>query len=139
MTLTALPTHHGLPPRWDGCAVLWDDWAEHATSMEFHTPIKDRACRVCGSVERPLRATGQVAVMPEVTHDQLRGANAMRKGGKYGLRRLFASRCRDCSHDQVLVMPVDDPTGDWDLFDLEPRDYGDEGSTDPTTDQGALF
>lgn len=129
-----LATLHDLPPKWDGHVVVWDEWAEELpTSLVYHLPLRHFACEKCGSLTRRSGSVGQVGVIPEVTHAQIRRANAARKGGKYGLRRLFASRCADCGHDQVYDMDADE------LFDLEPCDYGDGGSHDPADIQGALF
>lgn len=124
---------YDLPPMWDDRAAVWDDWTrEPWTSASFHIPIGAFACRRCGVVDQKWSAKGVVAVLPSITHSQIRAAQAARKVGKYALVRLYATRCH-CGHDTVLDFETND------LWDLDPDDYGPQGSLHPDTIQETLF
>lgn len=102
---------HDLPPRWDDEPVTWTPWkSEPHTTLVFHTPLKDQACRVCGSLD-----TGQVAA-----------------GVIGGIVQLQVTRC-DCGLDTVYDRDADE------AWTLDADDYGDTGSIDPSQVQGALF
>lgn len=100
----------------------WQGWEpESWTTLRLHLPLKDVACRVCGSLDPGRRNVGVVhAPAPD-------GVTLL-----YPTRRLHATRCV-CGHDQVYDLETDE------CWDLDDTDYGDEGSVDPNTVQGALF
>lgn len=126
---------HDLPPRWDGHAVVWEPWqlSDHG-SLRYHSALEVLACTACGSLN-PLhwRSTGARALLPATSHDHIRSASAMGKGGRYALRTLSATRCLDCGHDQVYDLDAAE------LWDLDPSDYGDDGSVPPGQEQGQLW
>jgi hypothetical protein len=101
---------HDLPPRWDGHAITWRGWRQLETSMRFHLPLSELACRRCGLLEEQLVNRGR---FDDVDGD---------------LREpLTAFRCPGCQHDQVLA-------GD-ELWDLDETDYGPDGSRPPASYQ----
>jgi ribosomal protein S27E len=101
MTLRALPTMHDLPPAWDGQPVTWGEWVRVWSTLDFHLPASEIACRACGLIESSLVATGAV--------DRI--------------LVLYAFRCPGCRHDVVFDRRTDES------WDLEPVDYLDGGST----------
>lgn len=115
-----------LPPRWDGRVVVWSEWRlANVGSLQWHAELAAIACSQCGSLDpRYWGTTGSVALADQITREQIEAATAAGKGGRYALRYLVLSRCIDCGHDTVFHME----TGD--LWDLEPDDYSDDGSTE---------
>lgn len=117
---------HDLPPRWDGCAVIWDEWNPPLQILGDHFPRE--CCSACGSGRSPIHAGGLVAHQPATTHDEL--AHSIGTTETAGYRTLTAYRCLGCGHDQVLDFTPDGPTsGTW--WDLGPEDYTDTGSDHP--------
>lgn len=124
--------HHDLPVTWDGRPVTWRPWSVLVSSLRFHVPAEDLACRVCGLVEESAVAIGsrqpvESATVPEPVERRTRS------GRKYlvvvdvperpSFFDLLAYRCRGCGHDVVH----DVRTGEW--WDLDVDDYGPGGST----------
>lgn len=109
---------HDLPPAWDGHPVTWGPWHAATTTLRFHLELHELACEACGSLEEQLVATGRRAAGD---------VDQVVEGGRVVLSdadtRLYAFRCPDCGHDQVLE-------GD-ELWDLDETDYGDDGSRPP--------
>lgn len=111
MTLHALPTMHDLPPLWDGDPVTWDAWHSGASSMDFHAPLAELACRHCGLLEARQIATGVIhhhqGPTGRIEHE----------------RALFAFRCPGCLHDEVWDRRTDE------MWVLDETDYLASGST----------
>lgn len=99
---------HDLPVTWDGHPVTWRGWTSASTTLQYHLPLEDLACRRCGSLNERQVNTGVVA-----------------HHGAREVERLAAFRCPDCHHDQVLELDTDR------LWDLDETDYGAAGSTPP--------
>ncbi len=99
---------HDLPVTWDGHPVTWRGWESDRTSLDYHLPLDELACRTCGSVE-----------------GQLVNAGVVHQHGARDQLRLFAFRCADCQVDQVYDVDSDR------LWDLDDTDYGPAGSVDP--------
>ena len=118
---------HDLPPKWDGNAVLWSEWGENPFRHAFicPPPRERRVCPRCGSIEDPVYARGMVAQKRSTDVDRIRRYKAIGRPGEVAPWRLFAFRCVDCRHDQVYDMHK----SEW--WDLDPNDYGDDGSVDP--------
>ena len=111
---------HDLPPLWDDNPVTWGPWQVIVSSWRFHAPLDAQVCRSCGSLAARASCSGLVrhplaAPLDEFAH------------------RLLVERCTDCGHDTVYDLLTDQS------WDLNPSDYGDEGSVDPEKVQGALF
>jgi hypothetical protein len=109
-------THHDLPPRWDGWPVNWNGWGWAGVILcqprRAGGPLPD-VCDKCGNVaEQPVN---RGEAQPE------------RPNGRRIL--LIAFRCPRCRHDIVCS------GSQW--WDLEPADYLDAGSTDPTSGSNA--
>lgn len=115
---------HDLPPRWDGHAVEWAGWEDRGpTTLVFHLPVESHACPSCGSLAAQRGERANVGrVLPR------EGTTALHTGH----RRLFATRCADCGHDQVYDLERDA------LYDLDDTDYGPEGSVEPEPEPEAL-
>lgn len=96
---------HDLPPLWDGEPVVWGRWRPPVAIFMCNRSarVEPAFCTACHSTANPALATGTV--------------------GRF--RRLTAFRCPDCGHDTV----ADADTGE--VWDLDPTDYQDEGSTAP--------
>lgn len=115
---------HDLPPRWDGYAVEWSEW-KSSRDVRICPPPKTRErCDACGSSEPPVHSIGRV---------WSDGTNVLRiRRGRLRERFLvaviYAFRCPDCQHDQVLDSLR--AGGQW--WDLDPTDYEDAGSWDAT-------
>lgn len=129
-----LPRVHDLPPFWDGFAVVWDKW-ESEPDLFICPPLKSPAvCAGCGLVMPRATARGRVAASTLVTHDKIAAndENRQRLGwAKHNLKRnaligLTAFRCTHCGHDSVFDHAADES------WDLDPADYGDQGSHAPT-------
>lgn len=109
--LLYLARDHDLPPRWDGHAVTWTGWTEppvvHMCGRGAAV-LSRHVCVACGSVTPTVMNTGRYFV------------RSMRSGRING-RRITVFRCPDCRHDMVR-----DYDRAW--WDLDPSDYGDEGS-----------
>ena len=105
--LWGMPTQNDLPPKWDGAPVTWRGWQPIETTLDWHLPLDQTACDKCGG---------------------LGGGSLMNSGLRQtpdGPRRnLSAARCPHCGHDSVWDMATNEH------WDLEPDDYGSEGSTE---------
>lgn len=105
---------HGrpLPVSWDGVPLEWSEWSDQRTTLAYHLPVDQLACRQCGAVDEPLTS---------------RGRRVFRHGvlAISGSTALHASRCRHCRHDVVTDMDTEES------WDLEPEDYGPTGSNPP--------
>lgn len=110
---------HDLPPAWDGLRVEWRGWIAAATTLSYHLPLEETACRRCGSLDEQMLNVGVVDHGPRGDTDP---------GEPRRQVRLFAFRCPDCRHDQVLDQDDDQ------LWDLDETDYGDDGSVPPARD-----
>ncbi len=98
------PQTHDLPPAWDGVPVTWTDWElQPDTTMRFHDVAGDGLCAKCGTLGRQLTCRGTTDVHP-------------------GVIRFVTNRCLHCGHDVVLDLHDDT------FYDLEPTDYGPDGS-----------
>lgn len=125
-----------LPVAWDGRPLEWGPWREG--SLVF---ICDRSkrknglthptCSACGSM-RPARSA--VALRSPIAGDVEPGEQLrIHRNGKpvYAMepmpayRDLVAHRCVDCGHDTVYDFRADE------AWDLDPSDYGPEGSVAP--------
>lgn len=127
--LTAL-REHDLPPRWDGLAVVWDDWRPQ-TPVFLCPPPKPTRCESCGSAAAALTSAGRVARVPAFTVEMIRAGDQTRERLPASIRhrvqpralhRLVAFRCPDCDLDTV----VDSQTHE--VWVLDHTDYGPEGS-----------
>lgn len=132
MTAMAVKLVNDLPVKWDGRSVVWREWVAPVGIICARSRAMDR-CSECGGKEAPSTSNGLIADTPDITRSQvLANDRSARLGGK---RRawltLLALRCPECGHDQVR-----DPDGEW--WDLDPSDYGDEGSS-PPEQQASLF
>lgn len=109
--LFAATREHDLPPKWDGAPMQWGQWDEMAAVI--CAKVRPEPCERCGSTARRGSSTGTV--------------RPTRTGPVINLhhRRLHALRCPDCLHDTVW-----DPGND-EWWDLDPTDYGDDGSNPP--------
>lgn len=107
---------HDLPPSWDGVRIEWGEWSTAQTSMRFHTPPRDLACKQCGQVDQE----------PHIARGRRVDDTVVRLPGT-GL--LFAFRCPGCGHDEVHDQADDT------CWDLDPSDYTETGSTP----EGALW
>jgi hypothetical protein len=115
--MTREQTLYDLPPQWDGQAVEWGAWTAPRTTLALHLPADQLACDKCGVLDEREQARGFIVQPPgSITRMYARGA-------------LYAARCRHCGHDTI----TDLDTGE--VWDLEPEDYGPQGSTPP----GQLF
>lgn len=133
---------HDLPPRWDGLAVVWDGWHPQLPAFICPPPKLPDCCRRCGSITQAVINRGRVARVPAVTHDAIEAADDRRDrlptGERHRIKakallRLYAFRCPDCKHDQVLDIDSNE------LWDLDDTDYGDDGSTfDPVAHRAGL-
>ena len=127
--LPRAPRAHDLPPRWDGRRVEWTEWETFRTTMVYHG--RSTACVLCLSVDEAMVTSGGILAepgevvpirRPRTAYDALVNQRAEKRGAWIGV--LYAFRCRECGHDQVL-------DGDDNWWDLEDSDYGDEGSVAP--------
>lgn len=125
---------HDMPPRWDGLAVRWTPWEPQLVGFICPPPKTRPCCSRCGSPHPPVVARGYIARSAVVTPEMLAANDAARDRLPFGQRhrvkplallRLHAFRCQDCRHDEVWDRDTDE------LFDLDPTDYGDEGSVAP--------
>ncbi|QGH74518.1 hypothetical protein HYQ03_gp31 [Arthrobacter phage Kuleana] len=121
-----------LPRSWDGEPVEWTPWNDARTSLAYHVPADALACRQCGAVDEPLISWGKRP--PATPTYPTTRTKTTRSGRKYEVaaevpswpvRDLIASRCRHCSHDVVTDTRTDE------RWDLEPEDYGPNGSEPP--------
>lgn len=111
--LWGVPTTNDLPPKWDGVPVTWRGWQVFESSMDFHLTLDQLACDKCGGLgEGTLINTG---TRPNTEPEE---------GGPTQLRNITAFRCPHCGHDSIWDMATDLH------WDLDPNDYGDEGSTE---------
>lgn len=102
--LLTMVREHDLPPRWDGKDVTWGDWQGPLPVFICPPPsLADTCCKACGSI----------------------GHNVHNRGYIEQLLALYAFRCTDCKHDQVLEIETNE------LWDLDHTDYGADGSTPP--------
>lgn len=109
--LPAAPRAHRLPPKWDGSTVEWGEWQAVDSTLRFH--VRPEPCPYCGSITARVMAVGSVRADGPTL--------ALRRSHGYRLGRLYALRCPDCWHDQVI-----DLAGV--VWDLDDSDYDDEGS-----------
>lgn len=128
---------HDLPPRWDGRTVTWEPWRAPA-DMFVCPPARGRGrdrCTRCGSTAAQALTAGIVHPLPGDTVATDRVRRTSRTGREYvsgtmavpawPVIRLHAFRCPHCLHDTVWDCEQDQ----W--WDLDPGDYGPDGSTDP--------
>ncbi|AYN57678.1 hypothetical protein PBI_KEPLER_30 [Arthrobacter phage Kepler] len=101
-----------LPRKWDGVELEWHGWQDQRTTLAYHLPVDQLACQQCGAVDEPLTNRGR----RQFRHGVLAIS---------GSSSLHASRCRHCSHDVVTDMDTEES------WDLEPEDYGPDGSNPP--------
>lgn len=129
MTLRLLPTRPDLPPFWDGAKVTWDAWSDVRSSLAYHLKPEDMACDKCGAVDESLIAWG-LRPPVEATYGTTR-TKTTKSGRKYaiacevpawGVRDIYAARCRHCGHDRVTDTRTDE------VWDLDESDYAPEGS-----------
>lgn len=130
-SLVAVRTHD-LPVTWDGVRIKWRPWTDTRSSLAAHLPDEELACDRCGLIDERLVTCGSRPPEPGATIRATK-TRRTRSGREYTVTvdvpaheylDLWAFRCRGCGHDTVL----DDRTGD--RWDLEPDDYGPEGSAD---------
>ena len=104
-------TTNDLPPKWDGRAVNWYEWQPiPRTSLDYHLPPDP--CDNCRQVHPEITARGHIQLPLNVAHK----VSAHRK-------RLDVVRCTGCGHDTVT-------DGRGQTWDLDPLDYGPDGSHD---------
>jgi hypothetical protein len=128
----ALPTLHDLPPLWDGRRVEWKGWTSDASTLGWHG--RPQTCEVCGHVGDRAINLGLVFPHPGETMTEPKTVRSKRVKGREYVRNvtvlarpiywLTAFRCSSCHLDTVW----DRRTDEW--WDLDPSDYGDDGSTD---------
>lgn len=106
--LWGIPAQHDLPPSWDGVPVTWGEWGTSDSSLAYHLPLDQLACTMCGSL-------AGVRINWGTRYDDEEGRQ---------IRNLWVARCEDCGHDTVHDEGTDE------TWDLDPDDYGDEGSTE---------
>lgn len=106
--LWGVPADHDLPPSWDGVSIEWWGWGTSDTSLEYHLPLDQLACTHCGGL-------GGARINWGSRHEPKEDRQ---------IRSLWAARCQDCGHDQVHDILTKEH------WDLDPDDYGDEGSTE---------
>ena len=123
---------HDLPVSWDGVPVTWRPWSDARSTLAYHASDEELACEQCGLIDEPITTSGLRPALDRATRAELRTRHT-RSGHPYTVAvdvpttpvyDLHTFRCRGCGHDTVL----DDRTGE--LWDLEPDDYGPDGSTD---------
>lgn len=121
---------HDLPPSWDGQPVEWTPWNDARSTLPLHVPAEALACDKCGAVDESLISWGK-RPPDRPTYPGTR-TKTTKSGHRYEVaaevpswpvRDLSAARCRHCGHDVV----TDTRTGE--SWDLEPEDYGPDGST----------
>lgn len=115
------PRRHDLPPRWDGLPVEWRDWNTPGATFLCPPPRHDRRCDTCRSTAEPRTAVGRIYTDPTTAPRAIGRAHL--ENGRHLIGVLTACRCPDCGHDTVT-----DPAGR--VWDLDPTDYGDDGSYD---------
>lgn len=112
-TATLAEGYGPLPVKWDGLPVTWRPWEPWARvficDRSRRKPAPPERCPSCGDLWMPASATGLMR----------------RPGDRWDIASLVAWRCTTCGHDQVF----DRHTGE--SWDLEPDDYGPDGSVDP--------
>lgn len=125
-----------LPVAWDGRPLTWGPWS--VSPLVFICDRSKRkhglshpSCSACGSIRPALTA---VALRSPIAGDVEPGEYLRRhRTGRPvyaqepmpAYRDLHVARCRDCGHDSV----VDLRSGE--VWDLDPSDYGPEGSVAP--------
>lgn len=133
--LLTMLREHDLPPRWDGRLVTWSGWTPQPPAFICPPPpLGDTCCPACGSIAPRSQNRGLVAHSPRTTREQLdddaenrrRLGSLSHKRKRLDTLRLYAFRCPDCRHDQVLDLETDE------FWDLDHTDYGDEGSVRPS-------
>ncbi|MFJ4286420.1 hypothetical protein ACIPY0_12315 [Paenarthrobacter nicotinovorans] len=130
MPLTLVHSRHDLPPFWDGEKVIWDEWTDCRTTLILHVPADQMACDKCGAVDESLIAWGlrdpaHGAMTTETRIKKTRSGKtyeAIQEVPARPQRDIYAARCRHCGHDVVTDTRTDE------RWDLEPEDYGAEGS-----------
>lgn len=120
------PRTHDLPPRWDGLPIDWGDWAPTSWVQICPPPTTGRGCVRCASTAPPLAAHGRLYTDPVTAPPAI--AMGRRHRGRHLIGVLTALRCPNCAHDVIV-----DPKGR--SWDLDPTDYGDDGSFDITDDK----
>lgn len=112
--LWGVPARNDLPPSWDGVPVTWLGWKKPmGSTLELHLPLDQQACDQCGGL-----GDGQLI------NPGTRPATEPQKGWATQYRDIYAFRCPHCGHDSVWDMATDQH------WDLDPDDYGDEGSSE---------
>lgn len=127
-------TRHDLPPRWDDYRVEWDGWNTGAVGFVCPPP-KHEPCTVCRSLAEPAVNHGNAWSRPGEyrpyakprDYGQVRANAAADRDGVI-LASLWASRCPACGHDTVTVFGTTYWPAEPETWDLDPSDYGDEGS-----------
>ncbi|MCT7372154.1 hypothetical protein [Mycolicibacterium llatzerense] len=118
------PRQHDLPPRWDGAIVEWEPWKPGLTMFVCGPRSLRRpdGCAQCDSPEPRAMSIGRIWTDPATAPPAI--GTARHAAGRQLVAVLTAFRCTSCNHDSVL-----DPDGV--LWNLDPSDYTDTGSTDP--------
>ena len=135
--LLTLAREYDLPPRWDGHAVVWKPW-ETPIAMQICPPPRADVCgrpAVRHGQPQQSRVVGLVANSTVLTHADYAAEEARRdalpelirhKIKRRWWRRLVATRCHWCDHDQVTDLHTRE------VWDLDHTDYGPNGSRRPT-------
>lgn len=111
--LWGVPSQNDLPPFWDGVPVIWLGWKTIESTLDWHLPLDQVACSQCGGL-------GEGTLINPGT----RPATEPHEGWSAQLRDIYAFRCPHCGHDHVHDLNTNES------WDLDPDDYGPEGSTE---------
>lgn len=121
--LFAATREYDLPPKWDGAPVEWEGWV--ASPVILCPAVKREPCTRCGSTAQ---GTSNIGVRTIVYGENVERVGKGRLHAREMKATLHAHRCPACLLDTVW-----DPwTDEW--WDLDPTDYGDEGSNPPPED-----
>lgn len=130
VTIKLVHARLDLPPLWDGVPVQWSEWSTGHSTLAYHIPADQLACSECGAIEEPSISFGMRP--PETpTFTSTRTKTTKKSGRKYdvvcevpawGMRDIYAARCRHCGHDRVTDLRTDE------VWDLDASDYAPEGS-----------
>lgn len=100
------PASKPLPPKWDGTPVAWMTWEPAPHVIICRESEADSGCTGCGYAGPGWQTRPNHTKVP------------------LDLRGLRVDRCANCLHDQVIDITT------WQVWDLDPLDYGPEGSRD---------